>query len=179
MNLKCNIMHAYQDIRSPYTQVYTDYAQLQENLRDGTSKECCFADHDTTTVNVVFESRGGTLSDVMDLLVRLHLCVYISFDPGILLPQRKQLRLQQSVAVCTLRLTPQWGDFLCFPFEKFAGREGVSCVLCQLLLSSRQKDHLWGIYIPYSTSFCSTISMHRRETKGTEEMHFRSRKIFK
>ena len=71
-------MHAYQDIRSPYTQVYTDYAQLQENLRYGTSKECCFADHDTTTVNVVFESRGDTLSDVMDLLVRLHVsvCIY-------------------------------------------------------------------------------------------------------
>ena len=50
-------------------QVYTDFLELQEGLRDGTSKECCFTDHDTTAVNVVFESTGDSLSAVQDLFV--------------------------------------------------------------------------------------------------------------
>lgn len=53
-------------------QVYTDFVELQEGLRDGTSKECCFTDHDTTAVNVVFESRGDSLSAVQDLFVSHH-----------------------------------------------------------------------------------------------------------
>ena len=66
-----------------WTQVYTDFSELQESLRDGTSSECCFKDHSTTTVNVEFESRGDTLSDVQTLFVSLTAVCSVIYSPRI------------------------------------------------------------------------------------------------
>ena len=50
-------------------QAYSDHEELLQNLKDGTSEECCFANHDITTENVIFETDGDPLAAARHIFV--------------------------------------------------------------------------------------------------------------
>ena len=50
-------------------QAYSDYEALLQNLKDGTSEECCFGNHDITTENIIFETDGDPVAAARHIFV--------------------------------------------------------------------------------------------------------------
>ena len=49
--------------------MYSDFKDLLSSLQDGTSKECCFNNHNITTENIVFDVVGDAVAAAQHLFV--------------------------------------------------------------------------------------------------------------
>ena len=49
--------------------MYSDLQVLLSSLQDGTSKECCFDNHNITTENIVFDTEGDAAAATRHLFV--------------------------------------------------------------------------------------------------------------
>ena len=52
-----------------HMQVHSDVEDLLRNIKDGTSDECCFDNHNITTGSLVFEIEGDTVATVQPFFV--------------------------------------------------------------------------------------------------------------
>ena len=49
--------------------MYSDLQELLSSLQAGTSKECCFDNHNITTENIVFDTEGDAVAAARHLFV--------------------------------------------------------------------------------------------------------------
>ena len=58
-------------------QLYSDVEKFITNLREGTSDDCCFDNHDITTVNIEFDTSGKAVAAAVDIFVSIVLVLDI------------------------------------------------------------------------------------------------------
>ena len=52
-----------------FMQVYSNFKEFLNSLQEGTSKECCFDNHNITTENIVFDTEGDAVAAARHLFV--------------------------------------------------------------------------------------------------------------